>query len=79
MATITTVYDLRSRFVHRAVAVADMSVLAEFFAEAWAAMFFVLNNYNKWNTKAEFLDYIDSFKFRGPEFTTDGLPSIPSV
>lgn len=77
LATITKVYDLRSRFVHRAVAVADMSVLADFFAEAWEAMFFVLNNYNKWRTKVEFLDYVDSFKFRGPEFTTEGLPPIP--
>ncbi len=75
--TITKVYDLRSRFVHRAVAVADMTVLADFFVESWAAMFFVLNNYNKWRTKVEFLDYIDSFKFRGPEFTTENLPSIP--
>jgi hypothetical protein len=76
LETITKVYDIRSRFVHRAVAVADMSLLADFFVEAWAAMFFVLNNYNKWSTKVEFLDYIDSFKFRGPEFTTEGLPSV---
>lgn len=74
--TITKVYDVRSRFVHRAVIVEDMSILADFFAKAWMAMFFVLNNYNKWRTKVEFLDYIDSFKLRGPEFTTEGLPSI---
>lgn len=76
LETITKVYDVRSRFVHRAVAVADMSVLAAFFSEAWTAMFFVLNNYNKWRTKVEFLDYIDSFKFRGPKFTTEALPSV---
>ncbi len=76
--TITKVYDVRSRFVHRAVAVEDMSILADFFAEAWTAMFFVLNNYNKWHTKAEFLNYIDSFKFQGPEFTTEALPSVPA-
>jgi hypothetical protein len=78
LQTITKVYDVRSRFVHRAVAVADMSVLADFFVEAWTAMFFVLNNYDKWRTKVEFLDYIDSFKFRGPGFTTEGLPSVPA-
>ena len=76
MKTITKVYDVRSRFVHRAVAVEDLSTLADFFAEAWTAMFFVLNNYDKWRTKVEFLDYIDSFKFQGPEFTTEPLPSV---
>ena len=78
LETISKVYDIRSRFVHRAIAVADMSVLAEFFKEAWFSMFFVLNNFNKWRTKVEFLDYIDSFKFRGPQFTTKTLPSIPT-
>jgi hypothetical protein len=77
LETTTKVYDVRSRFLHRAVAVADMSVLTDFFAEAWTAMLFVLNNYNKWRTKVEFLDYIDSFKFRGPKFTTEALPSVP--
>lgn len=76
--TITRVYDLRSRFVHRAVAVSDMAILADFITHAWAAMFFVLNNYNKWATKAAFLEYIDSYKFRGPEFDTSGLPVIPA-
>lgn len=76
ITTITKVYDIRSRFVHRAVVVEDMSILADFFVKTWTAMFFVLNNYNKWRTKAEFLDYIDSFKFQGPEFTTEGLPSV---
>lgn len=42
--TITKVYDVRSRFVHRAVIVEDMSILADFFAKAWMAMFFVLNS-----------------------------------
>lgn len=74
--TITKVYDARSSFVHSAVAVEDMSILSDFFVEAWTALFFVLNNYNKWRTKVAFLDYIDSFKFRGPEFTTVELPSI---
>ncbi len=78
LETITKVYNIRSRFVHRAVAVADMSILADFFVKAWAAIFFVLNNYNKWRTKVDFLDYIDSFKFRGPEFTTKDLPSVPA-
>jgi hypothetical protein len=76
--TITKVYDLRSRFVHRAVAVSDMTVLADFIADAWAAMFFVLNNYNKWPTKTAFLEYVDSYKFRGPEFDTSGLAVIPA-
>jgi hypothetical protein len=74
--TVTKVYDHRSKFVHRAVAVADMSLLSDFFVYAWSAMVFVLNNHNKWSTKAEFLNFIDAFKFRGPRLSTEGLPTI---
>jgi Apea-like HEPN len=74
--TVTAVYDLRSEFVHRAVAVADMTLLADFFVQAWAAMFFVLNNYDKWSTKAHFLQFIDSFKFRGPELNTRNIAPV---
>lgn len=60
---IKRVYDVRSRFVHAALPVAEMEQLAEFFLKAWSTFFFILNNHNLWKTKAEFLNFIDSHKF----------------
>jgi hypothetical protein len=73
---ISKVYEMRSGFVHRAVPVFDMSGLEVFFLEAWKTMFFLLNNYNKWKTKADFLRSIDAHKFTGPAFSTVEIPAI---
>lgn len=76
MDRISRVYDIRSKFVHTALPVQDLAVLSEFVQEAWTAMFFLLNNYDKWASKLEFLRFVDSFKFRGPEVSTAGLPKL---
>ena len=73
---ITRVYDIRSKFVHAALPVQDLAILADFVMEAWTTMFFLLNNYDKWATKIDFLRFVDSYKFRGPEFSTANLPKL---
>jgi hypothetical protein len=74
--TIRKIYELRSGFVHRAEPVSNMAQIEEFLVEAWTAFSFVLNNYNKWCTKADFLRMIDEHKFSGPEFSTEGMPTV---
>jgi hypothetical protein len=74
--TISKVYEIRSGFVHRAVPVFDMAGLESFLLQAWTTMFFLLNNYNKWKIKADFLRSIDAHKFTGPEFSTADMPAI---
>jgi hypothetical protein len=76
MDRISRVYDIRSKFVHTALPVQDLAVLSEFIQEAWVTMFFLLNNYDKWSSKVEFLRFVDSFQFRGPEISTEGLPRL---
>jgi hypothetical protein len=76
LKTITNVYDLRSGFVHRAVPVSDMSQIQEFLLEAWSTFLFLLNNYNKWKTKSDFLRMVDEHKFSGPMFSTEGMPPV---
>jgi hypothetical protein len=74
---ISKVYEIRSGFVHRAAPIYEISILEEFFLEAWTTMFFLLNNYNKWDTKTEFLRTVDAHKFSGPEFSTATIPNKP--
>jgi hypothetical protein len=76
MDDISKVYDIRSKFVHTALPVQDVAILAGFVEEAWATIFFLLNNYDKWATKIDFLRFVDSFKFRGPELSTADLPKL---
>jgi hypothetical protein len=76
LETVSRVYELRSAFIHRGLAVKDFPMLEQFFADAWTTLFFILNNYNKWRTKQEFLRAIDEHKFSGPEFSTEGMPAV---
>jgi hypothetical protein len=76
LKTVSRVYELRSAFVHRGVAVTDFPILEEFFSEAWTTLFFIWNNYNKWRTKPEFLRAVYEHKFSGPEFSTEGMPAV---
>ena len=76
MDRVSRVYDIRSKFVHTALPVQELAVLAEFVEESWVTMFFLLNNYAKWDSKSSFLRFVDSFKFRGPELATDNLPNL---
>jgi hypothetical protein len=76
MDRISRVYDIRSKFVHTAFPVQDLAILAEFIQEAWGTMFFLLNNYDKWANKIDFLRFVDSFKFRGPQMSTETLPKL---
>jgi len=76
MDDISKVYDIRSKFVHTALPVQDVALLANFVEDAWTTMFFLLNNYDKWATKIDFLRFVDSFKFRGPELDTTDLPKL---
>lgn len=73
---ISRVYDLRSSFVHRAVPVSDFVVLETFLFDVWKIMVFLLNNHNKWRTKADFLRHLDEHKFSGPTFSTENLPPL---
>lgn len=75
LEVISKVYEIRSSFVHRAVPIYDISTLADFFVNAWTTMLFLLNNYNKWDTKADFLRTVDTHKFSGPDFSTANIPS----
>jgi hypothetical protein len=76
LKTIANVYELRSGFVHRAVPVSDMSQIEQFLLEAWSTFVFLLNNFNKWRTKSDFLRMIDEHKFSGPIFSTKDLPPV---
>jgi hypothetical protein len=73
---VSRIYELRSAFVHRAVPVADMAQLQDFFLEAWSTISFILNNYDKWLTKVDFLRMVDEHKFSGPEFSTGGMKAV---
>jgi hypothetical protein len=73
---VSKVYQIRSNFVHQAIPTTDMSVLSDFFMEAWTVMLFLLNNYNKWRTKAEFLKTVDAHKFSGPGFSTAKIEPV---
>jgi hypothetical protein len=73
---IGKVYELRSGFVHRAIPVSDMSQFQEFVVDAWSTFLFLINNYNKWLTKSDFLRMVDEQKFSGPMFSTEGIPPV---
>jgi hypothetical protein len=73
---IGNAYDDRSRFVHDAVPVSDRPRLEDFFLKAWTTMYMMLGNYRMWKTKADMLAYIDSYRFRGPQFSTQNLSPV---
>jgi len=72
--TVTRIYALRSRFVHAGIGLSEVEQLEEFFIDAWATFIFLIQNYNKWQTKAAFLRSLDEHKFTGPAFSTAKFP-----
>jgi hypothetical protein len=76
LEAVAKVYDLRSGFVHRALPVSKMSMLQDFFMGTWSTFLFLLNNYNRWRKKSEFLRMVDEHKFSGPEFSTEDMPAV---
>ena len=73
---IPKIYQLRSDFVHRGIGLNDISLLEDFFFEALTTLQFLLHNYKKWRTKADFLKCLDDYKFAAPEFDTEGMPDV---
>ena len=73
---IPKIYQLRSDFVHRGIALNDISLLEDFFFEALTTLQFLLHNYKKWCTKTDFLRSVDDHKFAAAEFDTAGMPDV---
>ncbi len=63
-------YDLRSRFVHGALPASDLELLTRFYKRVWALFLYLLSNHECWKSKDEFIEYVDSYKFRGPVVDT---------
>ena len=59
---IKTTYGLRSRFLHHAFSIDDSSELEKFMFNAWVAVNSVINNYDRFSTKEDFVSAIDDRK-----------------
>lgn len=63
VANFKKAYALRSKQIHHLSSLVDEEIMAEFFRNAWIAMFSALKNIKRFKNSEDFLDAIDNVKF----------------